>query len=131
MLWHYQKNDVKGLPEEVAYFVYIITYNDGKKYIGMKSVWTTRRLKPLKGMRVNAKRTKLTESKWKSYRGSSKLSKGKIISDKEILYLCSNKRTATYLEAKTIMCSDAMFKDEYLNANCLGKFFDNALGGLI
>ena len=131
MNWIYNEREVKELPENIAYFVYIITYNDNRKYIGMKSVWTTLRIKPLVGMRKNAKRTKLTESKWKTYRGSSKLCAGKTIVSKEILYLCSNKRTATYLEAKMIIGTDAIFRDEYLNANCLGKFYKNALDGLV
>lgn len=131
MIWTYKGVDVFWLPEEVKYFVYLITYSDGTKYIGQKVVWSEIRLKPLKGMRANAKRTKLTESNWLIYSGSSKYNNGKKPTSKEILYLCSNKRTATYLEAKEIMSRGAIENDSYNNKNCLGKFFDNCLDGLI
>ena len=129
-MWYYNGEEVRSLSKDIAYFVYVITYTDGMRYIGMKSVWTERRLKPLVGMRKNARRVKLTESKWKSYRGSSKLCKGKVIEKKEILYLCINKRAATYLELKEIVVNDALFRDDYINKNLLGRFYDNSIDGL-
>jgi hypothetical protein len=53
------------------------------------------------------------------------------IVDRSIIYQCSNKRTATYLEAKLLFMEDAVVSNKYRNENILGSFFDNALEGLI
>ena len=131
MNWYYRSKEITELPQSIAYFIYLIEYEDDTLYVGSKSVWTQRRLKPLKDMRKNAKRLKLVESKWKSYVGSSKNTADKKIKSKTILHLCSNKRTATYLEAKEILCRSALESDMYLNQNCLGKFYENCLDGLV
>lgn len=131
MKWTYRGKVCDKLEQDVRYFVYIIYYEDNTKYVGCKAVWTERRLKPLKAQRANAKRVALKESNWKSYYGSSDANKGKKPVTREILYLCSNRRTATYLEAKEILSRGAIEDDSYNNLNCLGKFFSNCLDGLI
>ncbi len=130
MDWIYKGYIVKELPKEVVGFVYIIHYTDGTKYIGSKIVRSERRIKPLKGMRKNAVRKKIVESDWRSYKGSSKLTEGKTIKSKVILYLTTNKRTMTYIEARELFHTGAIFSDEFLNENILGKFYDNAMDGL-
>ena len=130
MSWLYKGYKVNELPLEVVGFVYVIHYTDGTKYIGSKIVRSERRIKPLKGMRKNAVRKKVLESNWRSYTGSSKLTEGKCIKSKVILYLTTDKRTMTYIEARELFHTGALFSDEYLNENILGKFYNNALDGL-
>lgn len=129
MKWKYNGQEISSLNQDVAYVVYLITYTDNTKYVGMKAVWTQRRVKPLKGMRVNAKRMVLKESNWKTYNGSSVNNEGKKAVSKDILHLCSNRRTATYLEAKELFSRSAIENDEYNNQNILGKFFISVLDG--
>jgi hypothetical protein len=50
---------------------------------------------------------------------------------KEILYQCSTKKAATYLEAALLFHYDAIFDPKYLNSNISGTFYDNSLDGLI
>ena len=130
MNWLYKAQQLKELPADVVGFVYIIYYTDNTMYVGSKLARSERRKKPLKGMRVNAKRMVMTEHKWRDYEGSSKLTEGKTISSKHILHLCTNKRTMTYLEVKELMCREAIETDAYVNNNISGTFFDNVLDGL-
>lgn len=130
MNWLYKSKPLDRLPVDVIGFVYIIYYTDGTKYLGKKLAKSERRKKPLKGMRVNAKRMVMTEHKWKEYEGSSKLTDGKIIQSKVILHLCTNKRSMTYLEVKELMVREALESDTYLNNNINGNWFDNCLDGL-
>jgi hypothetical protein len=53
------------------------------------------------------------------------------IVDRFIVHQCSDKRTATYLEAKLLFESNAVTDAQFRNENILGSFFDNALDGLI
>ena len=56
--------------DELAGFVYCITdLNNGKKYVGKKTLWSIRRLKPLKGK--TRKRIKKAQSDWMKYYGSN------------------------------------------------------------
>ncbi len=130
MQWEYKGNVVTELPMDVRGFVYCIYYDNGKKYVGSKVVRSERRIKPLKGMRSNAVRKKLIESKWCSYEGSSKLTEGLTISKKVILYLTTNKRSMSYLEDRELFSCKALESDEYLNENIRGKYWDNCLDGL-
>ena len=127
MYWIYNGYKVNELPNEIKYFVYCIHYTNGKKYIGKKVVRSEQRMKPLKDMRKNARRVIEKESDWREYNGSSKLTKGLEIHSKQILYLCKDKRTATYIEARELMKVDAPINPDYVNENILGKFYDNAM----
>ena len=73
----------------------------------------------------------ITNKPFLNYKGSSELTKDLEISAKEIMYQCSNKKTATYLEAMLLFSEDVLFSDLYLNENILGSFYDNSLDGLI
>ena len=65
------------------------------------------------------------------YEGSSELVKDYTIERKVIIYQCSSKMSATYLEAMLMFQEDVLFSDLYLNSNILGSFYDNAVDGLI
>jgi len=71
-------------------------------------------------------------SAWKKYTGSSEdTPPDSEIKSKTILFLCSNKRTLTYLETYVLFNTNAVCKSNCHNKNVLGKFFDNALDGWI
>ena len=131
MNWIYKGVAITELPKEVRGMVYKIYYTDETMYIGSKVVRSEIKKKPLKGMRSNAVRKVLTESKWKTYEGSSKLSKGKTIKTKVIMHLTKDKRSMTYLEQKELMAVNATVNKSYLNENIGGKFFDNCLDGVL
>lgn len=101
-------------------FVYQITnLENGKKYIGKKWFWSTRKLPPLKGK--TRKRKVQKESDWQKYYGSSDEVKllveqlGEDNFDREILRLCKTKGECTYYEAKLQFDFDVLLRDDYYN----------------
>lgn len=135
-MWKYKTKTISShadLLVDCTDIVYLITYTNGQKYLGKKTVRSMRRVKPTKkqlAIRKNYKRVELKNIPFVKYEGSHKQS-NLTIKSKEILYQCSNKRTATYLECALIFHYNALFDDNYLNENALGKFFSNALDGLL
>jgi len=73
----------------------------------------------------------ITDKPFIDYKGSHKEAEDLEIVKKEIIYQCSNKKTATYLEAMLLFSEDVLFSDIFLNENILGSFYDNSLDGLI
>lgn len=161
MEWTYEGQPITELPPEVVGFIYEITYTDGRKYIGKKTM-TSRKTIPARKdgeLRPNAeriqKRVKLTpeeiaelpaskkkqktklmpfdvvrsESNWRTYNGSSKETEGLTVESKRITHLCTTLMTLTYIEVEIMIEKEVLFKDEYLNKNILGKFYDNAYDG--
>jgi hypothetical protein len=129
-MWFY--NDVEYNPTEEEIkpfvgFVYLITdLTNNKKYIGKKNLWSTRRLPPLRGYK--RKRTKVTQSDWQDYYGSSEEVKllvensGRNRFKREILRLCISKGECSYYEIREQMVRDVLLKpDEYYNAFVGGK----------
>ena len=130
--WTYKGSNVlthEDLALGCTDFVYWITYTNGQHYIGKKTVRSIRKCPPLKGKK-RARRI-LKNLPFHDYKGSHELSKDLEIKSKEILYQCSNKKAATYLETALLFYHDAIFDPNFLNQNILGKFFDNDLKGLI
>ena len=106
--------------ESLAGFVYCITdLTNGKKYIGKKTLWSTRKLKPLKGK--TRWRVKKAQSDWMSYYGSNEEVKLLVENDgenrfkREILKLCKTKGLMSYYEAKEQFDREVLFNDEYYN----------------
>lgn len=162
MNWIYDGKPITELPAGVIGFIYEITYTDGRKYIGKKTMTSKKTIPARKDgeLRPNAtriqKRVKLTpeeiaelpaskrkqktklapfdvvrsESNWRTYNGSSKESQGLTVESKRITHLCTTLMTLTYMEVEIMIEKEVLFKDEYLNKNILGKFYDNALDGL-
>jgi hypothetical protein len=143
MTWTYEDQPVESLPENTYGFIYQIEYDDGTSYIGKKACYSETHLPALKsglvrpgslyriGRNIKGKRVQFDvmrkENNWKSYKGSSDLTKGKTIIRKTILAFASTKRYLTYLEVKALMCFEALEDEKYLNINCLGKFFKGNL----
>lgn len=122
-MWHYRNleyNPSEDDLQEYVGFVYRITERDtGKKYIGKKFFWATRKLPPLKGQK--RKRTKRTISDWQNYFGSSEElkqlveEKGHDAYHREILRLCKTKGECSYYEAKLQFEYDVLLRDDYYN----------------
>ena len=137
MHWTYKEKEVNchaDLLPECTDFVYQLTYESGKKYIGKKTIKSIRKLKPTKkqlAIRKNYSRKELVELPFAKYTGSSRETFGQILVSKEILYQCSTKKAATYIEAAMLFNEHAIFGGEYLNKSISGAFFDNDLDGLL
>jgi len=137
MNWVYNNIPVvshNDLLPECTNFVYIITYNDKRQYIGKKTVRAVRRLKPTKkqlAIRKNYVRKEIVDLPFINYEGSSKLTEGLIIISKEILYQCSTKKAATYLETALLFEHDAILGTDFINENISGTFFNSDLNGLL
>lgn len=120
--WLFEDKEFTEIPEEIVGFVYLITNKtNNMKYIGKKSMFSTRRLPPLKGKK--RKRTKITESNWKDYYGSSDgLNEeiellGKDNYTREILRLCEGKGEMSYYEAKYQFDYDVLLRDDFHNGH--------------
>ncbi len=93
-----------------------------------------RRIKPTKAqlaIRKNYKRVELKNLPFVNYEGSSEENKGKTLISKEILYLSSNKKSASYIETALLFENNVLFNDTYNNKNISGTYYDNSLEGLI
>lgn len=136
-MWDYKGKQItthEDLLPECVEFIYKITYTDGRMYLGKKKVRSLRRKKPTKkqlAIRKNYVRKEITELPFVNYEGSHKIVDCPEIASKEILYQCSDSRAATYIEAAMLFGHDVLFDDMYLNENITGKYFDNALNGLL
>ena len=97
-MWHYKGEEFTSeMIGEYIGFVYIITDgSNDRKYIGKKIFKSKRKLPPLKGK--TRKRTKIVESDWQKYYGSSeevKLmveEKGVDNFYREIIHLCEKRQ---------------------------------------
>lgn len=100
-------------------FVYEITdESNGKKYIGKKLLVAKRKLPPLKGQK--RKRTKIVQSDWQNYYGSSEAVKVLVEERREdftrrIIHLCKTKGILSYFEAKEQFDREVLLTDDYYN----------------
>lgn|SRR5574343_1435681 len=121
--WIYQGEAVTidNLKEFYGY-VYLITDREtGQKYIGRKYIWSYRKEK---GFSKRKKR----ESDWQDYYSSHEELKqiGKNAPERlkrEILHLCSSKGETNWRELEEIVKHNAVYDDNFLNENLLGKYF--------
>lgn len=98
-------------------FVYLLTDPNGKKYVGKKLFVSKRKLPPLKGK--TRRRTKISESDWKTYYGSSEevqsLVESNIPFKREILHLCKTKGELSYMELKEQVEREVLLRSDYFN----------------
>ena len=111
--------DPETPPEDAVGFVYRITnLSNGRKYLGKKIFWSTRRVKQ-KG-KVRRKKV-VKESDWRKYYGSSNSLKeevkelGKDKYKREILRICKTKGECSYWEAKLQFQYDVILREDYYN----------------
>ena len=120
-MWYYNGEEFTSeMIEDNVGFVYIITnVSNNRKYVGKKLLVSKRKLPPLKGKK--GRRTKIVESKWQDYFGSSDEvnaileEHGRDIFKREILHLCKSKSEMSYLELKEQMDREVLLNDEYYN----------------
>ena len=139
-MWVYNNKEFNETPEEFQGFVYMITEKDtGKKYIGKKILYFTRKvklgkkdLKQYEGVvgRRPSYKLAIKESDWKSYWGSNKELQELVKTEppenweKSIIIACPSKKLLTYYETKYLFVYQALENpDEFWNDNILGKFF--------
>ena len=122
-MWYYNDKPFEPTQEEMSAwvgFVYEIEdKQNGKKYIGKKLLWSTRRLPPLKGKK--RRRVVKKESDWLDYYGSNEEVKLLVEQDggsrfvRRVLRLCETKGELSYYEAKEQFDRDVLFDPNYYN----------------
>jgi len=107
-------------------FVYEITdISNNMKYIGKKLLLSKRKLPPLKGQK--RKRTKIIESDWSIYHGSSETVKEQVELrpddfHREILEFAKSKGVLNYIEMKHQILKEVLLRrSEYYNGIIAGK----------
>lgn len=96
----------RDIPVGALSFIYKITLEDGRYYIGRKTVFKPNYTSGLKKGQCKG------EYSWKSYCGSSKelseIIKSGVKYKKEIIEYCYSKAETTYRETASILCSGAL-----------------------
>lgn len=131
-MWHYRGKEIYShddLEPNCTDFVYVIVYEGGQRYIGKKAIRSIRRKPPLKGKKRN--RRIMTNLPFINYQGSHEHAKDLIAVEKRILFQCSLRKTATYIEIALLIEFHAIFDDNYINENISGTLFRNSLDGLM
>ena len=121
--WLYEGKNFDTIPNGHFGFIYLITNTQsGRKYIGRKYFYSTRRIK-VKGRKL--RKVVRKESDWKSYIGSNKTLKndvnrlGKKNFKFEILILGETKGQVNYLEENLHHRFHVSIKEDYYN-DCIG-----------
>ena len=120
--------ELSDMPEDVIGFIYKIQNKfTGEFYIGRKSLYSHRKLPPLKGFK--RKRKVVKETNWKDYQSSnSEVKKWEHDTiSKTILRFCKTKKAMTYYELEEQIKHNALGNTACKNDNILGKFFTKDL----
>lgn len=135
-MWLYNgKEFTSEMIDDYTGFVYVITNKtDGKKYVGKKLFKSIRKLQPLKGK--TRRRTKVVESDWQDYFGSSDEVKllveeqGRESFLREILHLCKTKGEMGYMELYEQMKRHVLLDDNFYNGIVQVKIHRSHVKGL-
>ena len=118
--WTHNGKVVDTLPDDCEAFVYLITNTtDGRMYVGKKLAKFKTTKPPLKGKKNKRRGTK--ESDWRTYWGSNDHLKADVVElgedkfTREILYFCTSRGIASYLEAKEQFDREVLLTDDYYN----------------
>lgn len=123
-MWLYQGSEfTEDQIEKYVGYVYLITNKtNNRKYIGKKLFWFSK-TRTIKGKKKKEK----VLSDWQKYWSSSEELKkdvqelGEENFTREILYLCSNKGTMSYLELREQIDRRVLETDDYYNGFVGGK----------
>lgn len=131
-MWKYKGKKYKRESKDYG-FVYRITDDTGKMYIGKKAFIHRRKIRLSKSQRkLTGKRVSVQEkdSGWENYWGSSKGllqyidNRGSTRGFKrEILKICYDKASLSYWENDHLMAEKVLFSNKYWNDNVAGKYF--------
>jgi hypothetical protein len=116
--------ELSDMPEDVIGFIYKIRHKfTGEFYIGRKSLYSHRKLPPLKGFK--RKRKVVKETDWNYYQSSnSEVKKWEHDNiEKSILRFCKTKKAMTYYELEEQIKHNALGNTACKNDNILGKFY--------
>lgn len=144
MNWKFKGKEVlsvRQLPEGAVGFIYLLTFSDGKQYIGRKSLYSKRKKKfgkkALEAVTDKRKKTYevvVSESDWQKYNSSNKsikegLKTGTIeLESREILKICFSDKQLTYFETQALFCYGVLeYPENFYNDNILGKFYKRDL----
>lgn len=126
-----QMNQVSGFP--VVGFIYKIYLQDGFSYIGKKSIYFKRRIKPSKKSGKKRCKIKTGEASWADYEGSSyrlqndlETCRIKIIK-KQILYFAQSKTDLNYLEVKEQWLQGVLEDPKSYCDSINGKWFSRVI----
>ena len=103
----------------------IVNKKNGRKYVGKKFFYSTRRLPPLKGQK--RKRKKVVESDWRDYWGSSNELKADVAKYgpdnfvRYVLRICDSKTELSYYELKEQVDRGVLLTEDYYNDFIGGK----------
>ena len=136
--WTYKGEDildVTQMPDDAFGFIYLITADNGRKYIGYKYLYSKRKrnfgkkeIAALPDKRHKTYEYVTKEGKWKEYTGSNDelnaLIKEGMGYKKEILYYAFDKKQLTYLELRELYTHRVLESDEFFNSNISGKFYN-------
>ena len=119
MTWYYKNEEFEpeeSFLEDYQGFVYLLTDQNGMKYIGKKFFWKPKIL-PVTKTRKRRKKTRV-QSDWRDYYGSSAevkllIERGDATFQREILRLCRTKGECSYFEAKYQFEHDVLLRDDY------------------
>lgn len=126
--WIYQGQEIESLPDECIGFVYLITnLKSGKKYIGKKQAFFTRKAMKTfvlkSGVKKKKKVTVKKDSDWRTYFGSNEQLNKDVVElgeenfRREILKICNTKTECSYYEAKYQFEFDVLLNpDMYYNS---------------
>lgn len=147
-MWYHKGHvidSIEQMPEGAMGFIYKITcIEDGRWYIGKKSLYSNRNVKlgkkelalleaQKKPGKKPSKKKVTKESDWKKYYGSEATLKdlvktmGESCFKREIIEYAFKPKQLTYLEIKHQVISDCLTDDKSFNSNILGKFFKKDL----
>ena len=119
-MWLYESKEFNEVPDGVIGFVYLITnLTTGKKYVGKKGFFSTRRIKSKKTVR---RKVKTSNSDWLDYYGSNDALAADLAVtgagnyQREILHLCKSKGEMSYMELKEQIDRNVLFRDDYFNS---------------
>ena len=123
-MWIYQNKEFteNEIGKYIGYVYLITNKTNDRKYIGKKLFWFSK-TKMVKGKKKKEKAL----SDWQQYWSSSEELKKDVQSlgeenfTREILYLCANKGTMSYLELREQIDRRVLETDEYYNGFVGGK----------
>jgi len=132
-MWTYNNQEFEDyMAQGHEGFIYRITDDKGRMYIGKKAFSHRNKVKLSKKARVGTRKRveiRQKDSGWKAYWGSSKelLEYIKVSGTdnftREILKLCKDKQSLAYWEVHYMITENVLFSDHYWNGNVSGRFF--------